>query len=241
MLCAADLPILGLVAAATTVACACPPPPVAAPGLAHAPAPSPAPSADPAPASELDPWAAAAEANLVELEGATYADFAARVEESAVPATATDIWATWVAFIDGHRLFVRFQADPAAVIAACGALCVDANAVTTLPDLWPSRDEVGAPPWLDPATLTAATPAEPVAPTAPTREAAKAATAATTGKAARTWLTLEVTPYTSTGVNGEPLPCGYSRARGRLLRLEPTGRASLVDFSIQWYRTGCGG
>lgn len=166
-------------------------------------------------ASEAGAWASVAGDNVFELRNVDYARFAEKAACAPVPPSATQIYVSSVRVIDGHAEFVRFVADEKEALAACGTLCEDANKVSTLPPLWPTKSEVDAPGWF---VMQASS------------------------DDVDTWLRIDAKPHTSTDSLGNEISCGYQRASGAMFSRHRASRTHYgVDFSIQWYRTGCGG
>lgn len=153
-------------------------------------------------------------ANFVRLEGATYREFSAYLEDSRVPPSASDLWVSSSMFIDGHQLFIRYVAPHNDFVDACGKFCNDSNLVTKMPALWTTSHDMETPQWFNMGTIN---------------------------DNLQVWLAIDAVPHTSE-IDGKEVPCGYKRATGVLIgRHIPTNTTYISDFSTQWYRVGCGG
>lgn len=151
-----------------------------------------------------------------QLENAALADYRALENARPLPDDAQHVYLKSETTRDGHIFIVSYQSPSPPPAHFCEATCTDENRINgSLPALWPTHEELHAPRWLvDPPNVQG-------------------------------WSTMTAIPYT-TEMGGQMVPCGFSRASGRGVFIETaseTGRTrtTIVDFSIQWFRTGCGG
>lgn len=149
-----------------------------------------------------------------EVRDATFGDYDRADAPHWAPASATAIFARVLRGIDGHQVFMRFTVPVSEFLEACGGHCTDVSRlVGRLPALWPSLDELEAPEWFEVPDL----------------------------EQGDTWLVFTSEPYV-TSMGGVQVPCGHRDARGVFAHHDPTtSTATVIDFSLQWYRTGCGG
>ena len=149
-----------------------------------------------------------------QLEDATLADYQAIEDLPALPNDARHIYVRTENAQDGHILIIRFESAAPPPQSFCAELCGDEHRINgPLPALWPTREELHAPAWL--VDLS--------------------------NSNLQGWSTVAATPHNSE-IDGKSVPCGYSRASGRGVFSEPgKQQTTIVDFSLQWFRLGCGG
>ena len=149
-----------------------------------------------------------------QLEDATLADYQAIEDLPALPNDARHIYLRTENAQDGFIFIIRYESASSPPPTFCAGLCRDEHRIKgPLPALWPTREELHAPAWL--VDLSKAN--------------------------LQGWSTVNATPHTSE-IDGQSVPCGYSRASGRGVFSDAgTQQTTVVDFSLQWFRLGCGG
>jgi hypothetical protein len=147
-----------------------------------------------------------------QLEDATLAAYLAIGDLPRLPEDAQHIYLVSENAPDGFIFIVSYESNLPAPQVFCEMTCIDANRVSgSLPELWPTREELHAPAWL--ADLSGQ----------------------------EGWATASATPH-SVEMYGRVEPCGFSRASGRGVFSEHSkSRTTVVDYSLQWFRVGCGG